>query len=893
MTVESKAPVPARRDPAQSPTVLGSTPVRRHVALVTVVAVVMSVLAALGQHAVPVSPWSTALPFLLAVAFLLAELALLEVSTTRVTIGIPLIEVPLAAALLLVSFPAAGAAVTVAVVVRSVKLRMPPLVSLFNVASGVLEVAVAYLVLTSLEGRLDSERDLVLLFVALVSSSLVGFVNSQMLAVAVAGSIRGRGGRALAVPSLTMAVVGPLVVVLGVQLLRAGPTGWVPLGGMLLVFALLYRAFSVLLRERKDLDLVQQISSLVPEPGESWAPMADLVLRQFSAGRAVVRAPDTGTPTIAGEPLPADLVEVYAAPDELVAAAASSATLFTTSADSQPVRAALTRRRLPEVLVAPLGAARGAGSIELHDRRNQLRGFGPRDVALLDTLARHVATAVDNRRLLDELRDAAYHDRLTGLSNRLGFVERAAARAAVPPVGPATPGAGTAVLLVELGALGPVTDALGHGWGDRLVLRASRRVQESVDRATGPGTVLGRVAGDTFAVLLHGLDAARCEEVAAQLAADLAVPYPMDEFTAEASVAIGVAVRLPLARGVAERGTPAEALQQVLQHAEVAVQAARASGQPVRRYHEGMGQRFLRRFQLVNQFRAAMADGQVEVHLQPKIALADGSVAGAEALLRWSHPEFGPVNPEELVHVLEATGLMDELTRFVLDRALGLCRAHLDRGVRLALAVNVSVRNLLAPDFPEVVAQALARHRLGADLLTLEITETSVMGDAERTLPALRVLHEMGVTLSVDDFGTGYSSLAYLRRLPVHEIKIDKSFVLGMGTDLGDLAVVRSIIDLGRSLGLRVVAEGVESEVVRDQLAEMGCDVVQGYLVARPMEPARFEVWLHARTVGPGLDPTGGVRAAGTRAAGSRTVGTRTAGSPGAGGVAPPRPGGP
>jgi len=286
-----------------------------------------------------------------------------------------------------------------------------------------------------------------------------------------------------------------------------------------------------------------------------------------------------------------------------------------------------------------------------------------------------------------------------------------------------------------------------------------------------------------------------------------------------------------------------------MQRADVAMQAARAAGEPARTYHASMGQVFLRRFQLVTQFRGALEAGQILVHYQPKLSLSGRTVVGAEALMRWTHPEFGVVDPEELVRVLEATGLMDHLTRFVLDDALLRCRRLLDRGLRIDPAVNVSVRNLLSPAFPAMVADALERHGVPAQMLTLEITETSVMGDAERTLPALRVLHEMGVLLSVDDFGTGYSSLSYLRRLPVDEVKIDKSFVLGMGTDLGDLAVVRAIIDLGRSLGLRVVAEGVETDVVRDQLAEMGCDVVQGYLIARAMYPDRFDTWLHARTV--------------------------------------------
>ncbi|TQM39227.1 EAL domain-containing protein, partial [Halopolyspora algeriensis] len=196
-----------------------------------------------------------------------------------------------------------------------------------------------------------------------------------------------------------------------------------------------------------------------------------------------------------------------------------------------------------------------------------------------------------------------------------------------------------------------------------------------------------------------------------------------------------------------------------------------------------------------------------------------------------------------------ATGMVDALTTFVMERVLVRVRAWLARGLRLSGAVNLSVRNLADESFPDRVAEALARHGIPPGLLTFELTESSVMADPERCLPVLRRLRALGVHLAVDDFGTGYSSLAYLRQLPVDEVKIDKSFVLGMGTDLGDMAVVRSIVELGHSLELKVVAEGVEDDAARDELVRMGCDTAQGYLISRPLSENRFEVWLQARTV--------------------------------------------
>jgi EAL domain-containing protein (putative c-di-GMP-specific phosphodiesterase class I) len=184
----------------------------------------------------------------------------------------------------------------------------------------------------------------------------------------------------------------------------------------------------------------------------------------------------------------------------------------------------------------------------------------------------------------------------------------------------------------------------------------------------------------------------------------------------------------------------------------------------------------------------------------------------------------------------------------VLDKALIRVRKWLDRRLRIGVAVNLSVRSLADAEFPDRVSAALERHGVPPELLTLELTESGVMADPQRALPVLRALHSLGVVLAVDDFGTGYSSLAYLRQLPVDEVKIDKSFVFGMGSDLGDLAVVRSIVELGHSLGLIVVAEGVEEDAARDQLAAMGCDVAQGYLISRPLSEDRLEAWLQART---------------------------------------------
>ena len=289
----------------------------------------------------------------------------------------------------------------------------------------------------------------------------------------------------------------------------------------------------------------------------------------------------------------------------------------------------------------------------------------------------------------------------------------------------------------------------------------------------------------------------------------------------------------------------------LLQRAEMAMLTATETERPsgVQLYRPSMGEMFRRRFQLVTQFRQAIDAGRIVVHYQPKLSLADREVVGVEALVRWMHPEFGLVSPAEFVQAIEATGSIDILLTHVLDVVLQQVRAWDERDLELGVAVNLSARNLLVPDFADSVSAALERHGVDPGKLTFEITESSVMAEPEHSLPVLAELADLGIQLSVDDFGTGYSSLAYLRRLPIHEIKIDRSFVQGMVTDLGDLAIVRAIIDLGHSLGLRVVAEGVEEEAARDALRLMKCDNIQGFLLSRPLAADRFEAWLTTRTV--------------------------------------------
>jgi EAL domain-containing protein (putative c-di-GMP-specific phosphodiesterase class I) len=288
----------------------------------------------------------------------------------------------------------------------------------------------------------------------------------------------------------------------------------------------------------------------------------------------------------------------------------------------------------------------------------------------------------------------------------------------------------------------------------------------------------------------------------------------------------------------------------LLQHADVATHAAKARHSSVQLFTPSLESRSVRRVGLADDLRRALDAGDLRVYFQPKVGLRDRRLVGVECLARWEHPVHGPVAPEDFVAVAEHTGQLGRLTEVVLREGLRRAREWEDAGRELPVSVNLSPRTLLDPAFPAHVAGLLGEYKVDPARLTLEITEGGVAGDPDRPLATLHALRELGIRLSVDDFGTGYSSLGYLRRLPVREVKIDRMFVQGMATDPGDLAIVRTAVDMARHFGLSVVAEGVESELTLGLLEEMGCDVGQGFLFSRPLPYERLDAWYAAQTQG-------------------------------------------
>jgi diguanylate cyclase (GGDEF)-like protein len=421
----------------------------------------------------------------------------------------------------------------------------------------------------------------------------------------------------------------------------------------------------------------------------------------------------------------------------------------------------------------------------------------------------------------------AQTDALTGLPNRMLLTSRTAESLA------GSGASGTALLLVDLDRFKEVNDTLGHHVGDRFLQVIARRLTAAVR----PGDTVVRLGGDEFALLLPSTDADDAEETARRLLETICAPIVLEGLQVDVGASIGIAV-------APQHGTDLDGL---LQHADVAMYLAKETGTGVEQYDVSRDRNTTSRLGMLGELRRALAEGQLEVHYQPQAELASGHVTGVEALVRWRHPERGLVPPDEFVPLAESSGLIEALTRHVLDAAVAQLAVWRAEGLSLKLAVNVSVRDLAGTALVDSVRAALRRHDVPARCLLLEVTEGSLFAESHRAATTLRLLDELGVALALDDFGTGWSSLGHLRRLPVQELKVDRSFVQRMCEDPRDAAIVRSVVDLGVGLGMRVVAEGVEDDATWTLLQEMGCDEAQGWLLSRAEPADVLTPWLLAR----------------------------------------------
>lgn len=418
------------------------------------------------------------------------------------------------------------------------------------------------------------------------------------------------------------------------------------------------------------------------------------------------------------------------------------------------------------------------------------------------------------------------HDPLTGLPNRLRiFPELEDAISRSRPLKESV-----FLLVIDIKNFTQINDELSQEIGDSVL----REVGQKIARILTHGEVL-RLGSDEFLAILMAAERDSIAEQAELIHAAFKTPLLVS----------GLQVSVEVNIGLATYPQDAESAESLLRRANLALNEGRGSEQRTCWYEQGWDEKHLRRLHLFREFESSLTAGHISLYYQPKINLERPDTLGAEALVRWRHPEMGFVSPDEFIGVIESSGQIAILTRWVLKTAIAQLRVLLDEKIKITCSVNLSALDLLVDDLPAYVAELLQSHKVPAENLYLEITESAIMREADKCLHNLRRLRDLGVTLSIDDFGTGYSSLSQLKKLPVSELKIDKSFILNLDTSADDQLIVRSTIDLGHTLGLSVTAEGVESEAIKALLKSYGCDTAQGYLYSKPLPAKDFIQWVH------------------------------------------------
>jgi diguanylate cyclase (GGDEF)-like protein len=606
-----------------------------------------------------------------------------------------------------------------------------------------------------------------------------------------------------------------------------------------------YRAYTRAREQQDNLRLLHEVTSLLYNSEDATTALTNFLTSVRSAFRAgmaelVLLGDGDGTSTVSRsredqEPIALMPVPCPEEAARVVQWATDSGVLTSRTGTTRgsPLDAYVAQRGLDDAMVSVLRTEdRVHGLLLVADRLGDVATFAPSDLALLETFARHVATSLERGRLerdlrqvtelKEKLRHQAMHDALTGLPNRTLFLDRT--QHAVHLAG--RNGLWPAVLYIDLDGFKPVNDVYGHAAGDVLLQAFAQRLQDCLRTAD----TAARLGGDEFAVLLHGpIDDAGVEQVLARIRTLLDLPVDLGAGrVAKVGASIGVAI--------ADAGTDVDTL---VRHADVAMYTAKRGGRGISVFfEEGLEEDSPERPDPAAELAGALDRGEFTVVYQPLVDLRTRRPAGAEALVRWHHPE-GLRAPDTFIPLAEETGLISEIGAFVLRDA---CRqaARWERScsdpVPLMVTVNLSARQVLDPSTVDQVARALAEAGLDPGRLVLEITETVLMQDRETATATLNGLKALGVRIAIDDFGTGYSSLAYLCSFPIDMLKIAREFVDGLGQDANAAVVTRAVVDLAGALGLLTVAEGVETTHQHEHVAELGCDLAQGYLFSRPVD---------------------------------------------------------
>ncbi|WBB79128.1 bifunctional diguanylate cyclase/phosphodiesterase [Micromonospora sp. WMMD882] len=801
-------------------------------------AVVCSVALALIS---PPLPRNLALAAALLVIMLAAGSQRLHFVIRRQGLTVNVTEIPLVLAFFWLRPLTVVVIAVVAVLILQVRSRISPTKLWFNVAKAGASASLAGLVLTALPPleEISSPGTWLTLFGVVSVNTLAGLAAVSGVISLVHGWPAGWEVIRTGGPQLLSSAVN---VIVGLVVLIAIETNWwalVLIAVLAVALVVVYRSYAQFFRQHRTLGDMYELTRAMTASGQDGT-LIDVLLgrirKLMQAEYAVLWLPAQGRHSevmLTARVDSSGLLDVAPTPAVVREEARRLRRTLAWGVrldGGERLQAVLRNSGVKDVIAVPLRSGQAViGTLEVVNRLSDLGHFTADDVPVFETVAAHAAVALENNRLVDRLRHDAYHDGLTKLPNRRRITEALGEAVRIR-----APGEVVAVLLFDVDDLRQVNESLGHAAGDSVLTEVAARL-----RASAPAAALvGRLGGDEFLVTLRVESADAALELAAGLREQIRDEMVFEALTLDVNTAVGVAV-------YPDHGADPTTL---LQRVDLAATAAKSVPGSVQLFNPALESRSLRRLGIAGDLRRALDSGEVEVYFQPKVTLRDRRLVGVECLARWEHPAHGTVMPEDFVAVAEHTGQLGRLTELVLREGLRRSRdwAHADQP--LSVAVNLSARTLTDRHFPAQVRELLTEYDVPPHQLTFEIKETGVLDGADRPIPTLRRLRDLGVRLSVDDFGTGYFSLAYLRRLPVHEVKVDRSFVQGMATDPGDLAIVNAVVTLSQQFGLAVVAEGVESELTLELLEDIGCDIGQGFLFSRPLPYERLEAWFGAQT---------------------------------------------
>ncbi len=712
----------------------------------------------------------------------------------------------------------------------------------FNLATGGLSAAVAALVFRAILGAHSAVG--IWGWVAAVPALCVGAIITNVTVVIMARLLgqtteRRTAPQILFNAVLTTASVCLAFVVLDAALLNVWAMVPVLLVGALLIAA--YRGYTRLSLRFASLqrlyDFSRELGTANLEPASMSLEVLSQVCTVMRARRAqLVLAEPAGIPRRISlddhgasdvEPISLDTSSIVTQAIESGVASLHPTTAPQRRSSYDPIAG-----RYVHAIVAPIINENTAiGAIVALDRDEELDGFDEDDLKLFEALVAHASANLERARLVEELRyevdsksHQATHDMLTGLPNRMLFLSRATT--ALNGSG------GVTIVLLDLDRFKDVNDTLGHAIGDRLLCEVSERLL----RAVGEQATVARLGGDEFALVIPNVtEAERAIAIVNELNAELSRPIEMDGITLAMTASAGIAL-------APEHGDDVALL---LQRADIAMYLAKERRSTVEVYSVEHDQSMRRWLMLCGLLTHALETGsELSVMYQPIADVRTRTIIQVEALARWTHPVHGAIPPEEFIGIAEQMGMIGQITDFVLSEGCAQLSRWREAGIDIGLAVNVSGREFADDTLVERVAGHLRAHHIPPNALTLEVTETEIMSDLTQATEVLDQLAGLGIRIGIDDYGTGYSSLAYLHRLPVQELKIDRSFVTNLPNEMSNRIIVRSSIAMAHSLGLSVVAEGAEDEVTCAMLADAGCDQIQGYYLSKPRDPADLEQWL-------------------------------------------------